>query len=556
MRFPTFLTLFFLSLFLFSPSPTLAQEDDAKTRKRAERKQQLQTLDATLGFILDLRKEVKRLGEALKELEGEERKKAALLYKQKSVKLQSLEQDFKRIASGLDAVHFVGDGDKPLKWEKEVLDLVSPLINELKSMTAKPRKIEKLRIQVAHAEEIIPEIKDALKNLKRLTERTKNPSLQEELKLLSKEWEDREKTAKSQLTVARLQLQELTKEDKTLVESSSDIVKVFFKSRGRNLILAIATFLGIFMLLRLLHRLIYALSPLHKRPKRPFYIRLLDVAYHIFTILGSLMGMLVILYLSGDWMLLSVAIIFLFGVLWTTKQAIPIFWKEIQMLLNISTVREHERIIYNGIPYRVASLNLSTTLENPALENCSIRLPVRQLIGTISRPTSPDEPWFPSHCGDWVMLSDGSTGLVKHQTPEMVQLLVKGGSLKTIPTTTFLSMSPTKLSERFRIGSTFGISYKHQAQSLTEIPAFLTQFITQRYQEEQYQALLITVAVEFKAANSSSLDYQLAAEFHGQAAPDYYKLERLLQRFAVEACNIKGWEIPYQTVSIINVPSK
>ncbi|MDF1665581.1 MAG: hypothetical protein P1V97_27730, partial [Planctomycetota bacterium] len=269
-----------------------------------------------------------------------------------------------------------------------------------------------------------------------------------------------------------------------------------------------------------------------------------------------LMGMLIVLYLSGDWMLLSVAIIFLVGVLWTTKQAIPIFWKEIQMLLNISTVREHERIIYNGIPFLVASLNLSTTLENPALENCAIRLPVRQLLGYVSRPTSPDEPWFPSNCGDWVMLSDGSTGLVKHQTPEMVQLVVGGGSLKTLPTTQFLAMNPTNLSQSFRIGSTFGISYKHQAISLTEVPAFLAAFVTQRLQEEQYQALVIGVSVDFKAANSSSLDYEIGVEFHGQAAPDYHKLKRLLQRFAVEACNLKGWDIPYQTVSIVNVPAE
>lgn len=556
MKFPTFLTFFLLVFLLFSPQPLFAQDDDEKAQKRAERKRQLQTLEATLVFIIDLRKEVKTLGEKLKTLEGEEEKNARNLYQQKSAKLKSLERDFKRIASGLDATHFEEDGNKPLQWEKEVLDLVSPLINELKSMTAKPRKIEKLRIQIAHAEEILPEIKEALRNLKRLATRSKNAALKEELGELAKEWEDREKTAKSQLTVARLQLAELTKEDKTLVESSSDIVKVFFKSRGKNLLLALATFVGIFMVLRFLHRGIYLISPLHKRTQRPFYIRVLDVAYHVFTALGSLMGMLVVLYLSGDWMLLSVAIIFIVGVLWTTKQAIPIFWKEIQMLLNISTVREHERIIYNGLPYLVASLNLSTTLENPALENCSIRLPVRQLLGYVSRPASPDEPWFPSRCGDYVMLSDGSVGLVKHQTPEMVQLVVGAGSLKTLPTTQFLNMTPTNLSDKFRVSSSFGISYKHQAIALTEVPAFLNDYVRQRLVEEQYEAMIISIGVDFQEANSSSLDYMIGVEFHGQAACDYYKLKRLLQRIAVEACNIKGWDIPYQTVSVINVPAE
>ena len=94
----------------------------------------------------------------------------------------------------------------------------------------------------------------------------------------------------------------------------------------------------------------------------------------LLTVIGATSAFVIVLYISGDWVLLILAVIFLLGIAWTAKRGLPVFWEQIKLLLNLSTVRENERVVYNGIPWRVVSLNIYSRLENPALENAKIRL--------------------------------------------------------------------------------------------------------------------------------------------------------------------------------------
>jgi hypothetical protein len=551
----------FSRLFLYStligllatPLTTISAQEDTPpaTPQETDEEKQVETLRSTLGYIHQLRSEMKELSSKLKKLDGEEKKKTLEDYRETQRKLGALESDFRRIASGINSAIFEEES-KGLDWEKEVVELVSPLVNQLKSLTARPRKIEKLRQEIETAKAKLPEIRKALVNLKRLATKNPDKDLQRELRETIKEWKAQDKTVCSQLAVASHQLQEMTKEKKSLVESSQEILKIFFKSRGKNLLFAIGAFISVFFVLRLFHRFIYRFSPLHTRANRPFYIRFFDVLYHIITALGSLGAMLIMLYISGDWMLLSLAIIFLIGVVWTTKQTIPVFWNEIQMLLNIGTVREGERINYNGIPYRVVSLNLSTTLVNPELGACEVRLPIRELLDSISRPVYGDEPWFPSRPKDWVILSDGCRGQVSHQSPDMVKINLPGNSSKLYPTSAYLGLNPINISKGFRISTAFGISYKHQPIAVTEVPRGLKDFLETRLAEEQFDHMVTKVSVEFKSANASSLDFEIFVDFTGEAAPKYATLSRALQKYAVEACNAKDWDIPYQTLTIVN----
>jgi small-conductance mechanosensitive channel len=58
------------------------------------------------------------------------------------------------------------------------------------------------------------------------------------------------------------------------------------------------------------------------------------------------------------------------------------------------------------------------------------------------------------------------------------------------------------------------------------------------------------VLVEFDHAGASSLDVAIFALFSGEAAPSYYKMRRLLNRLAVEACNRHGWTIPFTQLTV------
>jgi hypothetical protein len=274
------------------------------------------------------------------------------------------------------------------------------------------------------------------------------------------------------------------------------------------------------------------------------------VIYNVLTFVGATGALLLALYISGDWVLLGIALIFLFGIVWTAKQGLPLFWEQAKLLLNLSTVRENERVIYNGLPWKVASLNLYTKFHNPALKGGLLRLPLRELMGMQSRPFHKDEPWFPCQENDWVLLADGTFGQVAMQTPEIVQLILLGGSRKTYQTMEFLQQSPNNLSTNFRLNVTFGIDYQHQAISTQEIPDKLQKMLKEALIQKGYDDDLLNLKVEFNEAGASSLDLAILADFSGEVAKDHERLSRLLQRIAVDACNTYGWVIPFTQITL------
>lgn len=472
-----------------------------------------------------------------------------------SKELRRLESDFEKIATGVDLDSSDASLGKDFDWNMEIRELLGPALQELKNMTARPRQIEKLRGKVSYYEKKLPNIKKAVINIEKLIIQVNDNDLKHHLNILKKNWMSKKQQISNQLTVARYQLGEKSKDRKSFLESAQDILRIFFKSRGRNLLLSLAAFLLIFLLLRLVHQLIYKYSPMHKSGVRTFFLRLSDVIYHLMTFIGATSALLVVLYISGDWVLLSIAILFILGLVWTAKQGLPLFWQQAKLLLNLGTIRENERVVYNGIPWKVASVNLYSYFENPELKGGRIRLPLKDLMGLNSRPCYEDEPWFPCRENDWVILKDGTLGQVAVQTPEMVQLVLRGGSCKTCLTEEFLRSDPDNISESFPLRVTFRIDHRHKAISTNEVPGKMKEILTEKLAEQGYADHIIELRAEFKEATAWSLDIEIVAYFSGKVAEYYNVLARLLHRIAVDACNINGWEIPVAQVAIRNAES-
>ena len=297
-----------------------------------------------------------------------------------------------------------------------------------------------------------------------------------------------------------------------------------------------------------LHKLIFHLSPFHKKG-RVFGVRLFDLFYRILTVALSAFVLLGTLYFLGDWLLLSLAIIFVMGVAWASKQAIPLFWNQAALILNFGAVREGEVVVYKGIPYELISINMNSRLENKALGNSFVRLHINDLMTLRSRPITENEPWFPSISGDWVRLADETYGCVVAQTPEMVTLKLKGGALKYYPTADYLSQSPTNLSNGYRLTGIFGVDYKHQLIATTKIPSTIQKAVMEGLSAGHSDSIE-RIHVEFKEAGASSLDVAILAEFNGKAGPNYWVLKRAIQRICVDVCNQQDWVIPFQQVSV------
>ena len=467
-----------------------------------------------------------------------------------NARIEILTRDFEQIATGVNLEAFKTKPKEHFDWREQLQDVLGPIIKELQNMTAHPREIEKLRDDVAYYQKQIAVAKGAVQNVLRLVAETQDQELLQQLQRVEKEWRQKDLQLSSQLAVVSYQLHENMKEQKPFLESFQNFMKVFFKSRGRNLILALAAFVLVVVLFRFLNRMLYRFSPLHKAGERTFYTRLLDLLYYIVTFIAATGASLLVLYVSGDWVLLTIAALFLLGLFWTARQTLPRFWTEAKFLLNLGTVREDERIVYHGIPWKVQSLNFHTLLVNPQLKGGMLRLPLRELMDLRSRPYDPGEPWFPCRETEWVTLADGTLGQVVMQTPEMVELLLLGGSRKTYPTVDFLKQHPSNISLGFRLSTTFRLDYQHQPEITREIPAKLQEAVWRELNEEVFAKKILNVSVEFKEAQPSSLNLAMLVDVGPKAGRHYDRMTRLIPRIAVEVSNKYGWMIPFPQVML------
>jgi small-conductance mechanosensitive channel len=459
--------------------------------------------------------------------------------------LIALRREFDDLAIGVESA----EDDKEFNLQDEVMTLLQPIIEELKAATEGPRQLledEKKRSRLAQQREAY---ENSIDRLARLRDVASDPALKEALAAaLAKNRAELAATA-NEWEIVNTEIEQRKKERVSLIDSVTQVIGSFFRERGQNVAWAVGAFLLVFLGGRFLFRRIQAFSPMHRQPNRSFYVRLIDVGVHVLITATAIATVLIVLYVRDDYVLLGVALIFLLGVAWAGKTAIPQYMEQIRVLLNLGSVRERERIVIAGLPWRVEQLKFYTRLVNPELSGGTLRLPIRDLIGLHSRPCSDKEIWFPCREQDWVLLSDGTRGKVVTQTPEMVQLVLLGGSHVTYQTSAFLGMNPQNLSTNFRLAVTFGIDYMHQAICTTDVPTIMRERLRTELEAAVGDALH-NVNVEFKEAGASSLDYEVLADFKGTVASKHAMLRRAIQRILVDACNEHGWVIPFQQITL------
>ena len=443
--------------------------------------------------------------------------------------------DFERIATGVDIGLFLGKKEETFDWKEELVSLVEPGIKEIKRMTVN--------------EDLVSIARNAVKNITELIGQTEDRDVKKNLDSLLPEWKSIEKQITNKLHIANMQLSEVNNKEKSLIESSGISIKKFFRTRGLYLAIAVIACVLALLLLRLGARRLIKLIPGYNLAYKPFHIRLFDLLARIAALFVTLFVLVLVFYIFEDWVLLSLSIVFFLGLGWTVRNTVPRFWKQSCLMLNIGAVREGERMIYLGIPWMVKSINLFCVLENPEME-VSLRLPIEALQDQTSRPFHKKEPWFPCRRNDWVILSDGTWGKVKGLSHEMVEIVQPGSARKTYQTVDFLAQAPLNLSTNFTLKSIFGLSYDLQKDITGKIPEILTAHIREAIQKEGYEEGLIHLQVDFQAANSSSLDLVVIADFKGGMAPQYYKLSRAIQRWCVDACTANNWEIPFPQLTV------
>jgi DNA-binding ferritin-like protein len=508
----------------------------------------------TLQNLVDIRENIERdIASVSKSINAAESETQKSSMRQQLLKLDAeltrTKENFENISAGLDLSGLRGEEESQFDLKQELFSLLRPAIDEMKDMTSKVRQKSELKEKLAYYGERLKILEGALKNVDSLRKESDSDKLNQSLDRLAERWRKNQAFMNSEYQAAQLRLDEILAAEVSITDASQDYLKQFFQRRGLYLIEAILVIVVIVMLSRLSHKAMSRLMPGFKKKHRSFRVRLLELVHRILTSLLIIIGPMVVFYVVEDWVLFSLSILLLLGIAWGLRQALPRYWNQIQLFLNIGSVREGERIQLDGLPWRVEQINVFSILQNPDA-GLTLRVPIDDLVDQKSRPANPDEPWFPCHKDDWVILSDGVRGKVVGISPEMVQLVERGGAQKTYLTNDFLAASPRNLATNFRIKELIGVSYALQQRSTETIPEILCNTIQQRIEEEGYAEQLLNLRVEFAQANSSSLDIVVIADFSGELGDLYNRLRRAIQRWCVDACTEHGWEIPFPQMTL------
>ncbi|MGV7221544.1 MAG: hypothetical protein ACQ9MH_08470 [Nitrospinales bacterium] len=473
------------------------------------------------------------------------------------LKLDGFTNNFESLATQLSTDDLLIKEAPKKDWINELQELTMPLLDAISELSDKPRKIEKLNKDIETLSAQLEKYEAGTKNLEALliidgdgldqdSEDTKN--LLENLNKLKRKYDP--ELVRIQLEESKRNLYNLEANQESFIDTVTNTMRRFFKSRGLNLLFSIGTFIALWWLLTRLRT--YIIGKKSVIDLAPWLKKLLMTIYNMFVVLICLVASMVTLYLRNDWLLLSVIILFLFAVVWTSRQLIPKVFQEMRLGLNLGMVREGERLIWGGVPWLVTNIGLKVSLANERLEGAKIHLPLRELVEEHSRPVVKNEPWFPTQVNDWVFLSDGTYGKVAHQTVEQVVIMLKGNSYKYYPTAEFLNLAPLNISGGFRYSIKFGLDYSVQSKVCEEIPALFKEGLQSRLKQhlQDEDPDIIFIGVSFDSAGDSSLDLRVIIDVKGKCANLNDVIEREINTALVSICNENGLVIPFKQLSI------
>ena len=517
---------------------------DAKLQNGVEKLAKIQqSIELKRSATRDLKERLKQLEDSADRQELEQK------IERIKNEIAGLQLSFEQIAlGGVDLSILTDQPEERANWRDEVEKIIRPLLSMLKELTAKPRQIDSLRRDIELRQDQLKVIEQALDSIRLFGKQPLAPVAGETIKQLLTEWEQRREDSQRALEIATFKLTSLRAESVAWQTSVGEAITEFFRGRGLTLLIAILISVAIWVtakkLLAIYWRLLYRTPHDIGVTRAPLVL----YSYRLATVITIVLAILMVLYIRGDVLLLTLAVIALAGAALSLRQTLPRYAAELRLLFGVGPVREEERLVLDGIPFTVESLGVYTVLRNPTLEGV-MRLPLHAMNELVSRPAG-EEPWFPCQPGDYLLLANGTFGRVLRQTIEVVELAVRDSTVQ-IRTKDFLSQHIQNLSrDGYGIASTFGIDYQHQGICLDTVPGRFRKSIKTRFEKAGLKDDIEHLLVSFKEAGASSLDYQIYIVLKGRAANAFFKAQRLVQQACVETCNREGWVIPFTQITV------
>ncbi|MEE9332892.1 MAG: hypothetical protein V3U65_02270 [Granulosicoccaceae bacterium] len=523
--------------------PALAQE----TLVSLNNSKQLNVIQSVLSSKLDTRSAVR---EQIKTASADETAELENNLAELNEEINALRQSFQQVAVGSVDLSIFNEETRHFDWRNEVTQIMMPIVQNLKSLTEKPRKIENLKSRITVSKNHFTVIDDALISINLQLISVNEDATRASLEKLKSSWSDKKSETEREMELATVQLENLQRGDISFGEAVKNNLFAFVKGRGLTLLLAAMAATAIWFFMRILSTLLSKRSKREDKNEYRTRQRLVHYSFKLVTFLLILIAVIVVFYVRGDVLLLGVAFLFAAAIILGLRNTIPKFLKETRVLLNLGAIREDERVTYNGLPYRVTSLNMFSVLRNPELTGV-IRLPLEEVVTMVSRPAG-KELWYPTSKGDYIVLDNARLMKVVDQTTELVELENLVGTKTTVPTPDFFNTTFDNLTrgEYFSVVGVFGIGYKHQAISNTEIPRRIQHAVHAALIKSETAEHVENVAVELKEAGASSLDYWVCVTMKSTAARSYNRILRSIQQTCVETCSSEGWDIPFPQLTL------
>ena len=468
-------------------------------------------------------------------------------------RLFKLEESFNEVIINGININSIDDDTKKDKktFEENLMEIFEPLIISLKRATEHPRQIENVRSEIEIYEARLPDFDAALQAIKRLPTSTLSPELQEKISKMQKQIKRQKLLLTNHLSVLKEKLKEYESYESSMFDNASDGVVDFIKGRGLNILLALSGFILTLSLLLMVRKRVQNKFEHVRHQRNMFLLRVTQLGLGIFSVVMAIAVSLVIFYIQADWLMLALSFLLLLGIAWSIKSFLPGFLDEAKLILNMGIVREEERVVYNGLPWRVKSIGMIAILDNPYLSASEMRVKLDSLKNLNARQVEKNEPWFPSEVEDYVILEDTVYGKVVLQTPEVVNIRTYSRSIKSYNTKQYLALNPTNLSKNgFGIFITIKLDYAHKDKITSSICSTLEKSLKKEISKESFQDSLLDLTVEFKKASSHSLDIQVLSTFDGKVANDFYYIKRTIRKIALDTANDNNWSISYTKIKI------
>ena len=540
------------------------QTESSASQETENKKKELKTQLIELSGIIKLQQKI--LGDLKSKLDQNptELTKVALegQISESEQILKNAQTAFESIVTGgLDLENFQEMPDQSFDWQSDLIEIIQPIFQSLKDLTEQPRAMERIRKTIEFYQQNLVEINDSIQKIQEWqSEQIVDLSARQQIKAIEESWLLRKSEAQRNLELFQLQLSNLQIRQESIWSSVWTAFGAFLTGRGLNLMLAVLATMAVWFGMRSVLRFMVPKEGVDEFQTRSQYSRVLFYTYRILMMMASTAVFLIVLYVTGDWLLLGLALLILAGIAIGLKKYLPQFLAEAKLLLNLGAVREGEMVTYEGVPWMVKSINIYSHLVNPVLEGGELRMPLREMSQLISQPIADNEPWFPSNLHDYILLPDGSFGQVVIQTPEFVQIKSRE-MIRTYLVSDYLNLAVKNLSMgSFACVGNFGLSLEHQEICLDMVPKAFEGAIKSNFERNEKQSSLEELRVEMSSIQSASIQYFLYVQMKSGAAEHYWKIQRMMQQACVAICNREGWEIenPDSTFQIppTSVPQK